>query len=282
LADRSSSKRPASGADASAGNSGESDNDRAPGLGEQVGRTRVAVLGLIRSHIDLARAEFSEIGDQVKRAAAFGGIALLLLFLTGMLIAVGMPLFLGQALFGSIGWGVLIGAELLIATAVLLVFAIIDLSWGRVFSSLVVALGAGLVIFGVLAVDWNWVSSHYSGMPPHFVLAIAAGVVFVGVLGAALGSSFGRWPGVAGFVAGAVVGLLIGLLASAGPSHRVAAAVGVAALLLVWPVVAAVFVFRHGIDTAKLRKRFVPDVTIETTKETIEWVREQMPLGRKS
>jgi len=26
----------------------------------------------------------------------------------------------------------------------------------------------------------------------------------------------------------------------------------------------------------------LPNQTIETTKETIEWVREQMPLGRKS
>ena len=41
-------------------------------------------------------------------------------------------------------------------------------------------------------------------------------------------------------------------------------------------------VFRNGIDKEKLRARFVPDQTIETTKETIEWVREQMPLGRKS
>jgi len=49
-----------------------------------------------------------------------------------------------------------------------------------------------------------------------------------------------------------------------------------------WLIVAVVLVFRHGIDTAKLRKRFVPEQTIETTKETIEWVREQMPLGRKS
>lgn len=220
MADRSSSKRPDVASDAAAGSTGKSDGDQAPGLGEQVGRTKGAVFGLIRSHVDLARAEFSEIADQVKRAAALGGIALLLLFMTGMLIAVGIPLFLGQVLFGSIGWGVLIGAELLIATAVLLVFAIIDLSWARAFSSLVVAVAVGVVIFG--------------------------------------------------------------LLTAVGSGHRVAAAVGVAALLLVWPIVAAVFVFRHGIDTAKLRKRFVPDVTIETTKETIEWVREQMPLGRKS
>jgi hypothetical protein len=41
-------------------------------------------------------------------------------------------------------------------------------------------------------------------------------------------------------------------------------------------------VFRNGFDTKQLRDRFVPDVTIETTKETIEWVRAQMPLGPKS
>jgi len=282
LADRSSSQRPDSDEQPSAGPSGKPESDHAPGLGEQFGRTRNAVLGLISSHIDLAKAEFSEIGGQIKRAAALGGMALLLLLLTGMLIAVGMPLFLGQALFGSVGWGVLIGSELLLCTAALLVLAIIDLSWRRAASSFVVALGVGLVVFGVLAVDWNWVSTHYSSMPPHLVLAVGAGVVFVGLLGAVLAGTFGRGPGLGGFFAGAFAGVLLGLLAAANPSHRVAAAVGLASLLLFWPIVAAVLVFRHGIDTAKLRKRFVPDQTIETTKETIEWVREQMPLGRKS
>lgn len=282
MADRSSSKRPVTDADATAEPSDKSDSDQAPGLGEQFGRTRSALLGLIGSHIDLARAEFSEIADQLKRAAALGGIALLLLFLSGMLIAVGTLLFIGEAVFGSIGWGVLDGSELMIATAVLLVFAIIDLSWARVLSSFLVALGVGLVVAGVLAVDWNWVSHHYSGMPVAVVLAVAAGVLAIGVLGAVLGSAFGRGPAVGGFVVGAVCGVMLGVLAAFGPGLRVAAAVGVAALLLFWPIVAAVFVFRHGIDTAKLRKRFVPDQTIETTKETIEWVREQMPLGRKS
>ena len=282
MADGSSSKRPESDETPASGPSGKPESDQAPGLGEQFGRTRNALLGLIGSHIDLAKAEFSEIAGQVKRAAALGCVALLLLFLSGMLIAVGTLLFVGEAVFGSIGWGLLDGSELLIATAMLLVFAIIDLSWARVLSSFLVALGVGLVVAGVLAVDWNWVSHHYSGMPAAVVLAVAASVLVIGVLGAVLGSAFGRWPAVGGFVVGTVCGVLVGVLAVFGPGLRVAAAVGMAALLLFWPVVAAVFVFRHGIDTAKLRKRFVPEQTIETTKETIEWVREQMPLGRKS
>ncbi len=278
----SSSERPTSGAETSSGPADKSDSGRAPGLGEQFGRTRSALLGLISSHIDLAKAEFSEIGGEVKRAAGLGGVALLLLFLSGMLIAVGTLLFVGEAVFGSIGWGVLDGSLVLVAIAALLVFAIIDLSWGRALISLLVALGVGLVVTGVLAVDWNWVSHHYSGMPAAVVLALATSVLAIGVLGAVLGSAFGRWPAVGGFAVGVVCGVLLGLLAAFGPGLRVAAAVGVAALLLFWPIVAAVFVFRHGIDIAKLRKRFVPDQTIETTKETIEWVREQMPLGRKS
>jgi hypothetical protein len=119
-------------------------------------------------------------------------------------------------------------------------------------------------------------------MPSSLVLALLAGVVLMGALGIVLGAAFGRGPAIAGLIVGLIVGLLLGLLASADPGPRVASAMGIAALLLFWPVVAAVMVLRHGIDTAKLKDRFVPDQTIATTKETIEWVREQMPLGPKS
>ncbi len=284
MADRSSSDPAPSGAGPEDAGSGPANpaSHRAPGLGEQFGRTRSALFGLIAAHVKLAKAEFSEIADEVKRAAALGGVALLLIFLAGMLIVIGTLLYLGEAVFGSLGWGLLDGAELLIGVAVLLVLAIVDLSWGRAFSSFVVALGVGLVAAGVLAIDWPYVSHHYAGMPAAVVLSVVAGVVVIGALGAVLGSGFGRGPAFLGFFAGAFCGLLLGLLASAGTGPRVAAAVGVAALLLFWPIVAAVLVFRHGIDTAKLKDRFVPDQTIATTKETIEWVREQMPLGRKS
>ena len=120
-----------------------------PGLGEQFGRTRSALVGLITAHVNLAKAEFGEIAGQLKRAAAFGGIALLLLFLAGMLVVIGTTLFVGEVVFHSIGWGVLLGSELLIGSAALLVLAIIDLGRGRAFSSFVVALGIGLAVTGV-------------------------------------------------------------------------------------------------------------------------------------
>ena len=140
-----------------------------PGLGEQFGRTRNALVGLISAHVNLAKAEFGEIAGQLKRAAAFAGIALLLLFLAGMLVVVGTALFFGEVFFHSVGWGVLLGSELFIGGAALLVLAIIDLGWARAFSSFVVALGIGLAVTGVFAVDWAAVSRNNSGLPGGFL-----------------------------------------------------------------------------------------------------------------
>jgi len=273
LADRPSSSDPSPA---------ENAQSAPPGLREQFGRTRSAFVGLISAHVKLARAEFAEIADEIKRAAALGGIALLLLFLAGMLVVVGTVLFVDEALFGSIGWGVLHGTELFAGVAAVLVLAIIDLGWGRAIASFVVALAVGLAVVGVLAVDWASVSHNNAGLPGALVLGILAGVAVFGLLGLALGASFGRGAAAAGLALGIVLGVLIGWLASAGPGLRVAVALGVAALLLFWPICAAVLVFRHGFDFDKLKDRFMPDQTIATTKETIEWVREQMPLGRKS
>jgi hypothetical protein len=282
LADRSSSKRPESGAESAAGASGSFDPDRPPGLGEQFGRTRSAVIGLIASHIALAKAEFSEIGGQLKRVVGLVAAAILLILAAFMMVVIGGPLFAGEVLFGSIGWGVLHGTELLLGVTVLSILAIVDLGWERGMSSLLIALGIGLVVTAVLAVDWNWVSRQNPGLPSAVLISVLACTVAIGLLGAALGSPFGR--GVAGgsLVAGLIIGVLIGLLAAANPGFRVASAMGVVATLLFWPIIATVLVFRNGVDMDKVRKRFMPEQTIETTKETIEWVREQMPLGRKS
>ncbi len=253
-----------------------------PSFGSQFGKTRSAVLGLIAAHVDLARAEFSEIGGRIMRAAALAGIAFVLLVAMGMLIFVGLPLFLGEALFGSMGWGLLDGTELLLAIAVLLVLAIIEFSWARLVSSFVVSLGVGLIVTGLLAADWKSITQGYSGLWSLPWASIISGAVLLGLVGVLLGASFGRGPAALGMAAGIFFGLLLGWLASAGPGTRVSAAIGVAIVLLFWPIVAAVLLFRQGVDMDKLKARFVPNQTIETTKETIEWVREQMPRGRKS
>jgi hypothetical protein len=278
LADRSSSSDPGSGSDIP--------NSRAEeppaSLGEQLGRTRRALFGLIGSHIALAKAEFSEIAGEIKRVAALVGAALFLLLLTAILLFVGGLLFAGDAVFGSMGWGVLLGSELLVAMAAIMILAILEVGWGRTGAALAVALGVGLVVGGILAADWAAISRDNSGLPGQPWVAILSGAVLLGLVAALLGASFGRGIASAAAIAGVIGGGLLGWLASAGPGLRVASAIGVAFLLLMWPITAAVLLFRQGVDTQKLRERFVPEATIETTKETIEWVRAQMPLGPKS
>lgn len=109
-----------------------------------------------------------------------------------------------------------------------------------------------------------------------FLLDIALIAVLV-----ALGtpaSRIGRDVLVAVFAAAVVTVLLFKFVVGA----QVAAALGIFTLLITWPILMGLGVSRNGIDTDALKARFYPSQTIETTKETIEWVRERTPLGRKS
>jgi hypothetical protein len=272
-------------------------------LGEQFGRTRSAFLGLIASHIDLAKAEFSEIGGEIKRAAALGGAAFGLVFAAGILVFVGAILWLDEWAFGSIGWGVLHGGFFLVAVAVTLVLLILPDSAPRVGLGFFVALIVAVVVFLVLWLQltsraWGWVGSTFFGGltlfghaissadRPVFVAAIFLAGLFA-VLGALIGLFFGRGfrrilYALAFAVVATIVGAGLGAFLGVPMSWGISIAVALTVFLPVWPIVSAIFIFRHGVDTAKLRERFVPTQTIETTKETIEWVREQLPLARKS
>ena len=96
----------------------------------------------------------------------------------------------------------------------------------------------------------------------------------------------GRWRSLGGFIggasAGAVLGAVVGVFTAIAFGPRVGAALGVTAALIVWPALVSLTLYRTGFDTERLKERFYPSETIDTTKETIEWVRERMPLGRRS
>lgn len=157
---------------------------------------------------------------EVGKVALLAGVAFGALFVLGFLFPIGLFLFIGDWLFGSIGWGVLHGTLLLVA------------------------------------------------------VALSAVLAALGVQGSRLGLSF-----LLAVVIGAAVGLGLGAL---GVEPRVAAALGTTLALIVWPITAGIALARAGTDMDALKARFWPSGTIETTKETIEWVRAQTPLGRKS
>jgi hypothetical protein len=195
--------------------------DREPaGLRAQIGAVRDAVRRLLTAHIDLARAEASDIGGEVKRVALLAGFALGAVFALALLLPIGLLLFLGDLIFGSIGWGVLLGSVALVDVAILAVLVALGVRGSRIGRSLLVALVIGAILLAI-------------GIVAHVAL-------------------------------------------------RPWGALSVLVFLVAWPIAAGYSVARAGIDTDALKARFYPTQTIDTTKETIEWVRARMPLGPKS
>lgn len=262
-----------------------------PGLFEQVGKTKGAATGLVRAHIDLAKAEFSEILDEVKRLAMVVGVAIGLLLFVGMLIPVGLTLFFGEWLFGSMGWGILHGTEFAIAVIAALALRYLGLSARAMLGALVVAAIVGILfglLFGLNLSNELWRrigESVFPGLAPEtrpLVVGTAVVAWIVGILAFVLGLRGGIGGAIGGLVVGAIIGALLGAFSAITFGPQVGAALGVAIALLLWPVLMAALLARRGINGEELKSRFYPDVTIETTKETIEWVRKRTPLGPKS
>lgn len=148
---------------------------------------------------------------------------------------------------------------------------------GVVFGALFV-LGLLLPIGGLLFLaDWLLGSIGWGVLLGLLVLldvALIAALVALGVPGSRIGRDFL----VAVFAAAVVTVLLFKFIVGA----QIAGALGLLTLFITWPILLGLGVARNGIDTDALKARFYPSQTIETTKETIEWVRERTPLGRKS
>ena len=292
---------PASGSTASGGVSPGGDEGQkppppepeAPGLFEQIKATRDAAKQLVKSHVELAKAEFADITDAIKRAAILVGVAIAAGIFAGLLVAVGTPLFLGEWLFGSIGWGILLGLLLMLGIAVAAGVTTLDTrkSWGvgkPFLAGLVVGIAVG-VLLGLDLTNRGWTMAGDAVAPgvdaAYRPLLVAAGSLAVigGVVGLIAGGvGGGVGAAVGGLFGGAIAGALLGVLTAIATGPRVGAAIGVATGLILWIALMGADIARHGIDTEDLKHRFWPERTIEVTKETIEWARERMPLTRKS
>jgi len=255
-----------------------------PGLRAQVAAVIAAVRRLLSAHIELARAEAGEIMGEVGRAAMLGALALAMVLLAGVLLPVGLVLFLGEWVFGSIGWGVLLGSLLLLDVAVDAVLVGLGVPGSRLGRSFLLALLIGAIVGVVLGLDLTnraWTLAGDAVLPglDAGVRPLAIAVLALGIFGGVIGLLAARGGGLVG---GAIAGVLVGVLTAVALGPRVGAAFGVLGALISWPVLAGLGVARTGIDTDALKARFYPGQTIETTKETIEWMRQRTPLGRKS
>ncbi len=79
-----------------------------------------------------------------------------------------------------------------------------------------------------------------------------------------------------------MVGALIGAISAATPGPQVGAGIGIAVGYVTWIGLMVLDVSRTGIDTEALKAKFIPTQTIETSKETLEWLQSKMPPGNTS
>ena len=270
---------------------GRPDSGEPVGLRAQLGATFAAGKRLLRAHVDLAKAELADIVDEVKRMVALIGAAIGILVVAGFLFLIGGILFLGDWLFGSIGWGVLLGFLLLADVALVLVLLALDVKARRIGSALVVAAVAGIVVGVLLALNltnrgWtalgDQVAAAYNPDTRTVLLALGISAAVLGVLGFLLQVRNGFGAAIGGLIAGAVVGALLGGLTVIEIPAQAGAAMGVLVALIAWPILAGRDVMRTGVDGEALARKFTPEATIGLTKETIEWVRARMPLVPKS
>jgi hypothetical protein len=267
------------------------DQEAPPGLFGQARATFDAVKRLIRAHVALGRAEAADILDEVKRVVAFGFAALALVIVVAQLLLIGGLLFVGDWLFGSIGWGVLLGSLLLIDVAAVLVLAALGTRRARLGQDLVVAAAIGLVAGVVLGLDlthrgWSSLADSVAGSVDPAWRTVLVAIVALALIGAVIGLISGIRSGsgaaVGGAIGLAVLGAVVGWITALSIPMQVGAALGVLVGLIAWPALSGLGVARHGIDTDALKAKFTPDETIDETKETIEWVRARLPLAPKS
>jgi hypothetical protein len=260
----------------------------------QLKATAAAFRALVQAHIDLARAEMAAIAADLKQVVLEVGIALALVLFVAMLVPVGMTLFLGEWLFGSMGWGILHGTELSLAIAVALVLAALDIprAWLARMLALAIALGAVVaVIFGLALSHQFWTAVGDALVPtvdpayrPLLVAALAGAIVggLSGIVAAARAAAPGDrvYSAVFGFVGGAVAGTLLGAFTAISFTLQVGIAIGIAVALAVWPVLCLRRL--QDYDWEALQARFTPTTTIETAQETMEWLQQIRQRTRRA
>jgi hypothetical protein len=269
---------------------GSAPSGEPPGIRAQLGATIAAVKRLVNAHVELAKSELADIVDEVKRMVGLFAVAFAMLVLVGILLLVGGILFLGEWLFGSIGWGVLLGTLLLLDIALTAVLAALDVNPRRIGTAFGIAVVIGLAVGLVMGFDlahrgWTALGDSVAAAYDPNTRAVLLAMGITAAVGALIGlvSGLRAGSGAGGrLVAGAIAGVLLGLVTVISIPAQVGAALGVLVALIAWPALAGRDVLRTGIDGEALKKKFTPEATIELTKETIEWVRARTPLVPKS
>jgi uncharacterized membrane protein YeaQ/YmgE (transglycosylase-associated protein family) len=173
--------------------------------------TKDAAVRLVEAHVALARAEAVPILENVKGVAVAAGLAVGFGIFAALVVIVGMPLFLGEWLFGSLGWGIVHGAALGVAIIAICAWMILVAEPAGVARAVAIGIIVGLVV-GFIA------RAIVPGPDP---LSVGATIV-LGIVGSFIGGFLG-WAlfgkdleegalqpsGLIGSLVGAVIALLL-------------------------------------------------------------------------
>ena len=114
---------------------------------------------------------------------------------------------------------------------------------------------------------------------------LVVGLLIGGFLGLIVGlfaavsmnaSGGGRFAALAGLT---VLGFALGAFTAITFGPQVGAGIGISVGYLTWMALMGTDVARTGIDVEALKNRFYPVQTIDTSKETLEWLQKRMPPG---
>ena len=247
---------------------------------------------MLDAHVALAKAEIGLITDRAKVALAFIGAALALVIFAALVATVGTPLFIGEWIFGSIGWGVLHAVLFGIAVAVACVMLALELTPRHVALTLVGAALVGLVVGGILFLNlphagWAWVGEQVDAGttidvdPAYRPLVTAA--FFGALVGAIVGMLAFAWQSRS--FSAAIGGLFVGAIALGAFcaftaitfSVQCAAGIGIAVTLALWPVLVTRPIWNQTYDWDGLASKYWPGLTVEVIQQTIDEVKLRLP-----
>jgi hypothetical protein len=262
------------------------------GVRYEFARTKDALRRMIDAHVALAKAEIGLIAGKAGVALGLVAGALALVIFAALVATVGTPLFLGEWIFGSMGWGILHGVLFGLAVAVALVLRALDFSAARLGWTLVAAAFVGLIVGGVLFLNlphaaWAWVGDQVDVQttleidPAYRPLVVAA--VLGALVGAIVGLLVGAWrtrsfsAAIGGLFAGALALGAFCAFTAITFSAECAAGIGVALTLALWPVFAVRPLVDGTFDWDAYAAQYWPGLTVEVVQETIEQVKLRLP-----
>ena len=247
-------------------------------------------MALVIAHIDLAKAEAGAIAGEVGRVAALGALAIALVIFAVFLLVIGLSLGIGEWVLGSMGWGVVHGVELFLAVAMAAILLAVGIAPARIVRALAGGIIVGLVIGVALAL--NLPNQAYAAIGDATALPVDPGIrpLVVGLLiGGFIGliaglfaavqmnaAAGGRFAALAGLT---VLGFALGAFTAITFGPQVGAGIGITVGYLTWMALMGTDVARTGIDVEALKNRFYPVQSIDTGKETLEWLQKRMPPG---